>query len=137
MQIRPARLLVNLTVVATYLASATCFAQGTPAPVTIDQNEAASLVREAIKSQGHTIALDPESRKDDPGFFFFGATWPNPSGSPVIGYFAVNRQTGDVWDEGCRPVHSPSLTARQEKYRRNMHLSGDAYRALAGTAPIC
>ena len=42
------------------------------------------------------------------------AWWPNPHGSPVLGYYAVNPWTGDVWDVmGCKRISSPAIQAEQ------------------------
>jgi hypothetical protein len=77
------------------------------------------LVHEALKSRGSGIDLDNEAHADDPGFYFFGATWPNPTGSPVIGYFAVNSVTGDIWDQGCRLITTPSVQWLQSAIRNS------------------
>jgi len=80
---------------------------------------AKKLVYEAIKTHNRGADVSETEKSPDPAFYFFQATWPNPKGSPVIGYFAVNPWTGDVWDFGaCRRLDSRSLRKLQEEARK-------------------
>jgi hypothetical protein len=103
----------------------------------ISVSEARKLVRDALEGRGKDIYIDENHRPDDPKFFFFEATWPNPTGSPVIGYFAVNRWTGDVWDQGCRSFSSRLIKARQAQIRAKASIPTAVFRELHAKRPIC
>jgi hypothetical protein len=103
----------------------------------ISVSEARTLVRDALDGRGKEIYINENHRPDDPDFFFFEATWPNPTGSPVIGYFAVNRWTGDVWDQGCRSFSSWSIRARQAQIREKAGIPTAVFRELHTKRPIC
>lgn len=52
------------------------------------------------------------------GYYDFGLVYNNPGGaaSNVLGQYAVNRLTGDVWEtEECKRYRFPSLTKVQNK----------------------
>ena len=71
-------------------------------------------------------------------FYAFEATGTHtdPTASPIIGSFAVNRGTGDVWRlVVCRRVGSPELKRSQETLRRRIGLSRDEFRRLEAKAP--
>jgi len=95
------------------------------------------LVHEVLKKHAPSADLIFSPRKDDPDFYFFAATWPNPVGSPVIGYYAVNPATGDVWDIGCRRLTTPLLRKRQNEIHRQFGFSEKEYRVLRDKKPIC
>lgn len=62
-----------------------------------------------------TLVEDPSAPKD---FYRFEATWPNPEGSPVLGFYAVNAWTGDVWKTVvCKRVTSPAIREMQKMIR--------------------
>src|SRR5260370_41672409 len=84
---------------------------------TISQSTARKLVREALvtmNQDGPSVKItrfrDDHARE----FYTFDATWPNPDGDPLIGYFAVNPWTGDVWDlGGCKRITSSAIEKEQ------------------------
>jgi hypothetical protein len=59
-----------------------------------------------------------------PGFYFFEATWNNPNpGSVVVGHFAVDPGSADVWDPfSCKVIESNDLRSAQRKLRQSMRL---------------
>jgi hypothetical protein len=106
-------------------------------PRKINVQEARKLAYEAVKVHNPGADLSSTPRGDDPDFYFFAATWPNPAGSPVIGYFAVNPWTGDVWDEGCRRLESPSLKKLQAQIRKRFGFRKGKYLELRAKKPVC
>jgi len=70
-------------------------------------------------------------------FYVFDATADHPKGgSPVIGQFAVNKATGDVWRMGvCERVHSTPLAKTQRAIRRKVGMTGIEFRRLTTKAP--
>lgn len=103
----------------------------------ISEEEARKLVYEVVKIHNPSAELTSTPRDDDPDFYFFAASWANPVGSPIIGYFAVNPWTGDVWDSGCRRLKSPSLRKLQESIRKPLRLNKKMYKELHAKMPIC
>jgi len=94
------------------------------------------------------MALTPDARKlpdlslaiekgfGAPGFYWFEATAATPNASPVLGHFAVNQSTGDVWDPvWCKKLTSPDLTDLQRQMRKRIHLSDRDLRRLSKEAP--
>ncbi len=66
----------------------------------ITQDEAKRIVHYALKAEsmdGPTVDVSPVKNDYAPDFYSFEATWPNPDGSPMLGGYAVNPWTGDVW----------------------------------------
>lgn len=106
----------------------------------LSETEARSLVVVAV---GKEIADLPHfglDRYEDPeavGFFVFEATADHPGGgSPVVGQFAVNKATGDVWRLGfCEKVHSSALYQAEAKVRKKIKITQQQLRRLASAAP--
>lgn len=100
--------------------------------------EARGLVYEAVKVHNRGAAVINSPRTFDPDFYFFTATWPNPTGSPIIGYFAVNPWTGDVWNvTSCERVTSRSLEKQCRNIEKRLQLKRDAYVRLRAKKPLC
>jgi hypothetical protein len=100
--------------------------------------EARELAYEAVKAHNPGATLTNSPRAFDPDFYFFTATWPNPTGSPIIGYFAVNPWTGDVWNAaGCEHPTSKSIEKLQQEIRRRSHFKREEYERLRARKPIC
>ena len=96
------------------------------------------LTSEAIKRHNAGAALIYTPREWDPDFYFFCATWSNPVGSPIIGYFAVNPWTGDVWEAaGCELLTTESLKKLQARIRERSRLKEEDYRRLHAKKPWC
>lgn len=104
----------------------------------IDIEEARKLVYEVVKVHNPGASVTSSPRAFDPSFYFFAATWPNPAGSPMIGYFAVNPWTGDVWNAaGCEHLTSKSIERLQQDIRRRSHFKREDYTKLRAKKPMC
>jgi hypothetical protein len=103
----------------------------------LTETEARQFAQVALGAHNRGADLEAAPRADDPDFYFFAATWSNPVGSPIIGYFAVNPWTGDVWDRGCQRVRSTALSKLQAETRKRLALPADAYRVWHRKMPIC
>jgi hypothetical protein len=104
----------------------------------IDVEESGKLVNEIVKVHNRGASVTSSPRAFDPDFYFFAATWPNPTGSPIIGYFAVNPWTGDVWNSaGCERITSKSLKRLQQDIRRRFHFKREEYTKLRAKKPLC
>lgn len=96
-------------------------------------------------------ALTPEQRRlprveaevDSPTasrFLFFTVTWQGlPRGSVVVGNYAVDSYTGDVFSAtvSCYEESNERLRALQRKLRADLHLSRLQYRRLKTKGPLC
>jgi hypothetical protein len=104
----------------------------------ISLREARQLAYEVVKVHNPGADLINSPRSFDPDFYFFAATWPNPTGSPIIGYFAVNPSTGDVWNSaGCEHLTSKRLERLQQDIRKRFHFSSEEYSKLRAKKPMC
>jgi len=103
----------------------------------IGADQARGLAREFANAHG-TVELTESPRPLDRDFFYFAATWSNPVGSPMAGYYAVNPWTGDVWDvNACKRLESGRLRREREDIRRRSGISKDAYSELRKKKPLC
>jgi hypothetical protein len=104
--------------------------------------EAHELMMAISKDSGWTsfpgFALDSYSVADKPEFSFVAVLWDNPNGSVIIGHYAVDRKTGDVWNGViCERMKSPSLTRLQRAIRTRIGLTDSDYRKARRPGPEC
>ncbi|MGD0202202.1 MAG: hypothetical protein ABSD27_15830 [Bryobacteraceae bacterium] len=111
---------------------------------TVTVGEARSLVDKALETTGATnlpgYGRELRRNADVSGaFFFFEATWANPNpGSMVIGHYAVDRRTGDVWNAViCEEVTSPSLKRLQRAIRKRLGFTDKDHHRLRRPGPMC
>ena len=94
-----------------------------------------------MKLPGFAIKDSPEDSQTDPfapRFCVVHATYNNPGGGSTIGHYAIDLQTGDVWDwVGCARFTSPSLSKAQTALRQEIGLSSEEYRRISKNAPWC
>jgi hypothetical protein len=106
----------------------------------LTEAEARELATMALRREARTL---PKLRLDTdngypgrPGFYWFEATAFIPDASPVLGHFAVNQATADVWDPvSCQRLASPDLVNLQRRMRKRIHLSDRDLARLSKTAP--
>ncbi len=91
----------------------------------------------ATKLQKFNLELMKNSL--DPTFYFFEATWSNAKGgSNIIGHYAVDPQTGDVWSGiVCDKITSPSLRRLQRSIQSRLGITPSTYRKLRRPGPMC
>jgi|SRR6266702_1754117 len=103
--------------------------QDTPGPELITLTEAEILVyllpqaqelRKQHMDVGWELQTGPQfNRKDFYTFWVVNAKRPNVEGSVTVGYFDVNKHTGEIWDEGLEKfVVSPELAGVQGILRK-------------------
>lgn len=98
----------------------------------------AALPPESINLKG--FELQPYEDKDFPQYYFFLAEWAgSPGGSAVIGHYAVDKSTGDVWDTvvECDELTSPKLHKLQMDFREHLGLTDAEYHHLKTKGPLC
>lgn len=103
--------------------------------------EASDLVYAYLESGGctkRTCSVDQMHDPYFPRFYSFSATWPNPQGSPILGYFKVDPRTGDVWNGViCGGFTSPSLVKLQRVIRKRIGLDDEEYKKAPKNVPMC
>lgn len=118
-----------------------------PAPAGSDPSrklteaEARQLARLALAANARTLpGLRFDSYEGYPGrkgFYWFEITALVPDDvSPILGHYAVNQATGDVWEPvQCRKVTSAELTTLQRSLRKTISLTDRDLRRLSKVAP--
>jgi hypothetical protein len=109
--------------------------------ITADQARALVLAslspeQKRLPSLGADSYKDPNTSK----FLFFTVTWAGtPNGSVVVGNYAVDPHTGDVFSAtiGCEEETNKALRTLQTRIRANLHLSQSEYRRLKTKGPLC
>jgi hypothetical protein len=103
-------------------------------------SEARELVVRSLEPTARNLpglALDTFANPyDAPGFYSFEVSWANPHGSVIVGHFAVNKATGDVWEVvSCERIRSDALRALQKIMRSRIGLRATELHRLEGETP--
>lgn len=120
-----------------------CMAQSASHPRPISVKEARNLVLEALPLEVRQLpkfGIDLFEDARFPQFYVFLASSAGaPSGSAVIGYYAVDKSTGDVWNApaACDELRSASLRKLQAKVRSEIGLSESEYQRIRRKGPLC
>ena len=105
----------------------------------ITEDEARKLTIQSLDSKARKLpklTLENYDKVKDSTFFQFAVTWDNPTGSVMVGFFAVNRVTGDVWKlVVCRRLKSEDLTHLQIMIRKQIELTAHEYHQFHDKAP--
>lgn len=138
---------MNRNVLLTSLAALSLAAAASPAPAAgpgqgISIARANDILELYLRDRGQTrlrgFGLDRYENADAPGFYFFTALFDNREGSAVLGNYAVDRRTGDIWSAThCHEEISPSASALQRRLRARMRMNAAAYRRLRRPGPLC
>ena len=121
------------------LVSASAVAQqkaGTPRKITIA--EAKELVTKAVESSrgkrgGFFFDYNPEASYE----FEVRSAKPSPVSYPLIGHFAVDPNTADVWDAVvCKEYQSESLRKLQQTIRKRIGLTEEEYQKIRKPGPM-
>jgi hypothetical protein len=109
----------------------------------ITNDEARTLVMASLTNQQRRLpSLGAESYDDpdSPRFLFFTVTWEGlPNGSVVVGNYAVDRNTGDVFSAtmSCYEEKNKRLKRLQAQVRSQLHLTRSEYLRLKTNGPLC
>ena len=137
----PKNWILLTALVAAGFASIIVHAAGRPRAVSVD--EAATLVSAALPSKlRHLPKFGLEEYQDghSPKFYFFTAYWAGaPNGSMVIGNYAVDSSTGDVWNAvtECDEQSTPALRKLQRTLRARIGLTDAEYKRIKSKGPLC
>ncbi len=113
-------------------------------PVKITTAQARTLVLASLTAEQKRLPkLGVEPYDAPPGsskFWFFTVTWEGtPKGSVVVGNYAVDPYTGDVFSAvmSCYEENNKALSALQAQIRSGLHLSKAEYQRLKTKGPLC
>jgi len=137
---KSARTAAALCLLAMSQASSPQAYGGDAAKKTISAEDAKLLVSEPIVPENRGAHVTELRNRDERDFYFFGATWANPVGSPVIGYYFVNPWTGNVWrmaGVNCATLSTPELRSHLRQIRKRLKLRNKEYRLFHARRPNC
>jgi len=101
------------------------------------------LVRAAIPAKLKRLPafeIDGGHDPSSPRFDFFEAIWAGlPNGSVVIGNYAVDPATGDVFDavSSCNELSTSALRELQVRIRVKLGLTNSSYHKIKTKGPLC
>lgn len=107
----------------------------------ITPREAHDIVNMLLRANwGKVPGYNIDAYADPAGgsFYLVSATFDNPGGGNTIGHFAVDKETGDVWDLArCGRFTSPSVAGFQKTIRARIGLADREYRRVKRYGPGC
>jgi len=109
----------------------------------ITTSQGKELVLASLTAQQRRLPKLGADRLDAPyssSFWFFTVTWEGlPKGSVVVGNYAVDPYTGDVFSAvaSCYEMHTSTLQNLQRQTRATLHLSQPDYDRLKTQGPLC
>jgi hypothetical protein len=109
----------------------------------ITSDQASALVMASLTRQQRRLPNVQTEQDDAPGpskFMFFTVIWEGtPNGSVVVGNYAVDAFTGDVFSAtmSCDEEKNKRLEVLQKQVRVKLGLSLSAYHRLKTTGPLC
>ncbi len=102
----------------TFILVSTLLFAGISLHAQISRDQARSLVQTTLKLRGDKVASHQiqETTNDVPGYYSFGAYNQANGVQNVVGWFAVNKKTGQVWETtSCELYQYPALESRRRK----------------------
>jgi hypothetical protein len=112
-------------------------------PQRITNEQARALVMASLSEQQGRLPKVEAEQFDAPypsKFLFFTVSWEGtPKGSVVVGNYAVDPFTGDVFSAviECKEENNKRLLALQKQVRATLHLSQSEYQRLKTHGPLC
>jgi uncharacterized protein DUF1566 len=119
--------------------------QSADRPHSISLDQAKRLVAAGLPTETRHLpkfGVDGGLAEDFPRFYVLNVTWAgDPNGSVEIGFYSVDKMTGDVWDAvaECDKIDTANLRAMQARIRRQIGLSDSQYHKLTKKeeGPFC
>lgn len=109
----------------------------------IDADQAKALVIACLTPKQRrlpSLGVEPYKDPNSSEFLFFTVTWTGtPNGSVLVGNYAVDACTGDVFSatSACQEEKNQHLEALQKKVRASLHLTKAEYEKLKTKGPLC
>ncbi len=132
--------LIALTLLMPVLLLTANAGRGQESVPVVSEDLAHTLARSTLTVSARRLPgmrFDREKASHPDGFYWFEVTANVPDeASPLLGYFAVNKATGDVWNPvQCRKLTSVAIRHFQEQLRLKRKISATEFRRLSGEAP--
>jgi len=106
--------------------------------------QARALVLAALTPQQRRLpklgAESDDAPRSPSTFLYFTVVWEGtPTGSVVVGNYAVDPRTGDVFSStiACHEEKNQQLRTLQARARATLHLAATDYRRLKTKGPLC
>jgi hypothetical protein len=112
-------------------------------PPQVTEVQAKALVMASLTARQRrlpNLEVEPDPGPNSSKFLFFNVTWEGtPKGSVVVGNYAVDPHTGDVFSASaaCDEEDNKRLRALQAQVRATLHLSRSEYEQLKTKGPLC
>ena len=107
-------------------------------------NEARRVVNEALPKEtkrlpGLTLWLSEKDQAKPARCFTFDVLWSNPGpGSVHVGFWTVDRRTGEVWTPiQCERITTASLGKLQQSIRRRLGVTKGEWQEALKHSPCC
>jgi hypothetical protein len=110
---------------------------------TLNPEQSRSLVLAALTQQQRNlpgIEAETFNNPHSSRFMFYTVVWAaGEDQSVVVGNYAVDPYTGDVWSatSACDELSNPRLRALQKTVRQGLKLSQSEYKLLRTKGPLC
>lgn len=109
----------------------------------ITNDQARALVMASLTAQQRRLPkleAEPFDAPESSKFLFFTVTWEGaPNGSVVVGNYAVDPYTGDVFSatSSCNEEKNKRLRTLQAQIRSELHLTRSEYLRMKTNGPLC
>jgi hypothetical protein len=132
--------LIVLTLLTSVLLLTSTGVQGQKTAPVVSEDLAHKLAVSTLTPNARrlpSMRFDREKAPHPEGFYWFEVTANVRDGaSPLLGYFAVNKTTGDVWNPvQCRKLASTAIRHLQEQLRQKGAISAAEFHRIADEAP--
>jgi len=132
--------LIALVLLTPVLLFATSKGRGQETAPAVSEGLAHALAASTLTAAAQRLPgmrFDREKAPHPEGFYWFEVTANVPDeASPLLGYFAVNKMTGDVWDPvQCMKLASATIRRFQGQLRQKGKISAAEFHRIAGEAP--
>lgn len=137
--VKKIRLIVLMLLTSVLLLTATGV-QGQETAPAVSEDLAHKLAVSTLTQNARRLPgmrFDREQTPHAEGFYWFEVTANVPDeASPLLGYFAVNKRTGDVWNPvQCRKLASTAIRHFQKQLRQKGAISAAEFHRIAADAP--
>jgi hypothetical protein len=109
------------------------------ASASLTPEEAKNIVAQGAFSGDASYSLWATKDRDQPIFYEVEAAWDNPHGSMIAGHFAVNAETGTLWNlQGsvCNVIANARLARLQRVLRARFTADPRAFAKVSSKRPL-
>jgi len=112
-------------------------------PISVDQAKKLVLAALTLKTRslpGFGLELEHDSGPEYADYYNFMGDWDGAEGgSAMLGFYAVDPETGDVFSGtvGCYEISTTALRKLQKEFRYQIGLSAETYKKIKKKGPLC